>query len=668
MVTLTAGQVLQNRYQIVGDLGSGGFSTVCLANDLRLPGRQVAIKVMSLTQVNPADRVWTAQQFHQEAQFLALLRHPGITHVSDFFNQGNDHYLVMEYVHGETLEQVLARSPSGRLAEDQAIQIITRIAEVLDYLHTWVDPRTGQPSPIIFRDLKPGNIMVQPDGTLKLIDFGIARFFKPGQSHDTQRLGTPGYAAPEQYGTGQTGARSDVYSLGVLLHQLLTGYDPTTTPMNLPSVRQLNPGISLRVAAAVSQAIEMEPKRRFGNVTAFRHALKGGAGITLVPSPDTTSSRFGPFPRGLPIVLGMLVVVLVVWTGVVLFKDSGLAVSPTTAAMTTETPTLSATPQVSAIPLTLSDSREHGTGESVISDTPTSTPTPTPTATETWTPTPILSRASLDRGRYIAFVRIGRDTSRNGVLDWDDRRVIVLVERDGTNEVQLTSYDYNARAPSWSPDGRRIVFACDRDGDYEIFIMDRDGSDWQQLTDNSSTDSGPSWSPDGEWIAFHSGRDGASEIYRMRPDGTDLTRLTNNSVEDRYPVWAPNSRQLAYQSGRTNDWRVYTMNWDGSNRTARTSSSENSFWPAWSPDGRAIAYTKGTSSGNIYLLNLNTGGETRLTMENTTAQFWSPDGDQLVYACWTGDGPKLFVMDDDGSRARQLTFGSGWDSEPKWSP
>ncbi len=270
---LGVGTVLQGRYEIRGQLGRGGMGLVYVAADQRLGNMSVAVKEMDATQVAPADRQWTINAFRDEAQILARLNHVGIARVVDYFSQGDHSYLVMEYVPGETLETALARAPRG-FDERQALVWAGQLAVVLDYLHQ-------QNPPVIFRDLKPGNIMVQPDGTLKLIDFGIARLFKPGQTQDTALMGTPGYAAPEHYGRGQTDARSDVYTLGVVVHQLLTGYDPTLTPMRLPPVRQLRPDVSPQTEAAVAQALQLSPDLRFASAVGFARALGAPLSVPL---------------------------------------------------------------------------------------------------------------------------------------------------------------------------------------------------------------------------------------------------------------------------------------------------------------------------------------------------------------------------------------------------
>jgi serine/threonine-protein kinase len=198
---------------------------------------------------------------------LAALNHPNLPRVTDHFEQDGKAYLVMEYVPGETLLSLLQREGLPQ-AQARVFEWTRQLCDALDYLHT-------QNPPIIFRDLKPANIMLTPNGQVKLIDFGIARLFKPGQAKDTQAFGTIGYSAPEQYGRGQTDARSDVYSLGVLLHQLLTGYDPTTTPFRLPPANQVYPGVPQQISNAIAAATDSDPARRFASISAFRAALFG---------------------------------------------------------------------------------------------------------------------------------------------------------------------------------------------------------------------------------------------------------------------------------------------------------------------------------------------------------------------------------------------------------
>jgi serine/threonine protein kinase len=265
---LTSGTILQNRYRVLRKIGGGGMGVIYLAKDTRLSGRHCAIKEVSPAQLPPQDRNWAINAFRQEAQILAQLSHPGLTAINDFFPEKGNWYLVMDYVNGETLRERMNRS-GGRLPLQEALKITRKLCSVLNYLH-------NQQPPVVFRDLKPDNVMLTPNGEVKLIDFGIARFFKPGKTRDTVNLGTPGYAAPEQYGgRGQSDPRADVYSLGVLLHQMVTGYDPTTasTPFPLPPVDNLMRNLPPHVEDAVSRAVLVNPDHRFQSVSDFQTAL-----------------------------------------------------------------------------------------------------------------------------------------------------------------------------------------------------------------------------------------------------------------------------------------------------------------------------------------------------------------------------------------------------------
>ena len=268
--------LLAERYIIVRKVGGGGMGAVYQATDQRIQGKLWAIKEMSDAAItNPLDKQRAVDAFRQEAQLLAILDHGNLPKVSDYFTEGGKHYLVMDFVQGRTLEQAL-HSAAGFLAEDEVVGWVIQLCDVLAYLHS------RQP-PVIFRDLKPANIMMDAERRIKLIDFGIARLFQPGKGKDTQIMGTPGYAAPEQYGAGQTDARSDIYALGVTLHQLLTGYDPSLSPFNLPPARNVNPGLSPTVEAVIAKAIQAEVTARFQTAEEMKQALAGRVPVSALP-------------------------------------------------------------------------------------------------------------------------------------------------------------------------------------------------------------------------------------------------------------------------------------------------------------------------------------------------------------------------------------------------
>ncbi len=258
--------LLQERYLIVEKLGQGGMAAVYKAKDTGRRGAPIrAIKEMSQATLKESEREQAHENFHSEAEMLRTLDHANLPKFYEQFQEDDRHYLVMEFIDGETLEDRLEHAGKG-LPESDVMGWAEQICSVLNYLHE-------RRPPIIFRDLKPGNIMVTKSGQVKLIDFGIARIFRRDKTHDTQVLGTPGYAPPEQYGKGQTDPRSDVYALGVTLHQLLTNYDPSSTPFSLPAVHTLNRSVSPHIQVAIEKATKLKRDERYESISDFQAAL-----------------------------------------------------------------------------------------------------------------------------------------------------------------------------------------------------------------------------------------------------------------------------------------------------------------------------------------------------------------------------------------------------------
>jgi serine/threonine protein kinase/lipoprotein NlpI len=254
--TLPEQTQLSGRYQLETRIGQGGMGAVYKAVDARFNNRPIAIKEMSRAGLSPASIAEAEAAFEHEAQLLAELLHPNLPRIYDHFTEEERSYLVMDFIEGKTLEDYLESSGGKPLPIDQVLTWATQLCDVLSYLHN------HQP-PIIFRDLKPSNVMVsEASGHIYLIDFGIARVFKPGQSHDTVALGSPGFAAPEQYGKAQSTPRSDIYSLGSLLHNLLTGVDPSEQPFFFKPARQLNPLVPQILEELLQRMLEMDADKR----------------------------------------------------------------------------------------------------------------------------------------------------------------------------------------------------------------------------------------------------------------------------------------------------------------------------------------------------------------------------------------------------------------------
>lgn len=278
--------VIAGRYQVIRLVGQGGMSNLYLAYDRKYNNAIVVVKEMTAAYSDPKEQQMAVELFHREAKLLASLNHRHIPKVYDYFQFAGKYYLSMEFIDGEDLAQKL-EAQKGPLPEDQVLEWGEQIATVLFYLHKH-DP------PIVFRDVKPSNIMLCDQG-VKLIDFGIARHFDQAKKGDTMRIGSPGYAPPEQY-AAQTDPRSDIYALGVTLHHALTGRDPTATqtPFLVPPARNLNPALKESTAAMLARATQLDPADRYQNILEMKNDIKA------ILSRDKQSTRVVGAPPAPP--------------------------------------------------------------------------------------------------------------------------------------------------------------------------------------------------------------------------------------------------------------------------------------------------------------------------------------------------------------------------------
>ena len=260
--------VLQGRYDVEEVLGVGGMSTVYKARDLRFTAvaRFCAVKEMLDTAPDPRTGQLRLANFEREASLLATLNHPGIPKIYDFFYSHGRVYLVLEYIDGRDMETQL-QTRGVPMQEDEVVKFAVQICDVLEYLHG------HQPQPIVFRDLKPSNIIVTADGKLTLIDFGIAKVFQSDKRGTM--IGTEGYAPPEQY-RGLAEPRGDIYGLGATMHHLLTNSDPRTqTPFTFQErpIRKFNARVSEYIESVILRAVEYDIDRRWPSAPLMRQAL-----------------------------------------------------------------------------------------------------------------------------------------------------------------------------------------------------------------------------------------------------------------------------------------------------------------------------------------------------------------------------------------------------------
>ncbi len=292
VTTLAAGAVLQNRYRVERLLGGGGMGVVYLARDQRLADRPCAIKEMVDHFIDPQQRIEANEYFAREADTLAQLKHVAIPAITDRFDHQNRHYLVMEYVEGRNLDEELAAQGGEPLLEGLVIDIGRQLCDVLAYLH-------GLSPPMVYRDMKPSNVMLTTKGRVILVDFGIARLFKA--SKKATMIGTLGFAPPEQY-KGEVDPRSDIYSLGATLHYILTGRDPEKyPPFSFPKIKALRPDVSSNLAGAIDAALAYEMDARPQTIQEFRDMMLYGRGVAHAGAPQVTSkggtAGLPPLPR-----------------------------------------------------------------------------------------------------------------------------------------------------------------------------------------------------------------------------------------------------------------------------------------------------------------------------------------------------------------------------------
>ena len=267
------------------------------------------------------------------------------------------------------------------------------------------------------------------------------------------------------------------------------------------------------------------------------------------------------------------------------------------------------------------------------------------------------------------------------VSERDGNPEIYVMDIDGKNQHRLTNNRGNDWSPSWSPDGKQIAFQSDRDGHVvngrpspEIYMMDTDGRNPQNLTNNPANDRSPSWSPDGKRIAFQSERDGNSEIYVMDADGANLQRLTNNPNLDEFPSWSPDSKQITFSSVREGhfDLEIYVMDTDGGNLQRLTENLKNDWFPSWSPDGKRIALSSDRKADaenfEVYVMDADGANLQRLT-ENRVYDWtpsWSPDSERIAFMSERDGNSEIYVMDADGGNQQNLTNNRHSDYSPAW--
>jgi len=254
---MNSGEIFDEKYKILDIIGHGGMGTVYLAQHIKLQTLW-AIKELKKDEAGALDLL-------TEANILKKLNHSALPRIFDIVEDEKHIYVIVDYIEGKTLQSILEEK--GRIEEEVVLDWVKQLCDVLSYLHSF------KPNPIIYRDMKPSNIMLTKDQMIKLIDFGIAREYKEKSENDTIYIGTRGYAAPEQYGMGQTSPATDIYSLGVTMHELLTGKNPNQQPFELKPVRYYNSNVSKGMEFIIWKCTRPNPNERYQSVKELLHDL-----------------------------------------------------------------------------------------------------------------------------------------------------------------------------------------------------------------------------------------------------------------------------------------------------------------------------------------------------------------------------------------------------------
>jgi eukaryotic-like serine/threonine-protein kinase len=674
-----------SHYQILSLLGAGGMGQVYLARDTRLH-RKVALKLLPAEFTRDAERV---HRFEQEAQAASALNHPNILTIFDIGQPTDEitspHFIATEYVEGQTLRQLLQDGP---LASPQVIEIAIQLADALSASHA-----VG----IIHRDMKPENVMLRTDGYVKVLDFGLAKLIEQRQvslvTDPGKVMGTISYMSPEQ-ALGQTvDHRTDIFSLGIVLYELLSGLQPFkgdsdaatyNAILNLSPLPVTNsqPDLPNEWRWIIERMLEKKPEQRFQTAADLKTALKTlkhDSGSGAIPKVSgTTSQPLRPparrswIPKAV-IAAGAGVVLAV--AGYLVWSASKPANAPALRAANftqlTRKPGQEIYPSLSPDgKLLLYADAEAGNWDIYLQRVSGTTPIN-------------LTRDSAVKDSQPAFSPDGEQIAFRSDRDGGG---IFIMGATGENVRRLIGQGHN---PAWSPDGQEIAFSKgsfarpSERGNYPspLQVVKVASGETRQVTEMDAVQ--PNWSPHGDRIAYWGILNGGQrDIWTVGAQGGEPVAVTSDPALDWNPIWSPDGRYLYFASdrgGSMNLWRVPIDEASGKLLGAPepvTTPATYCGYINFSRDGRHLAYAQVVDQVNVQQIGFdpvkgkiesNPVWITRGSRIATDPDL-SPDGEWVVFGA-TGDKQEdLFVVRRDGTGLRQITNDKHKDRAPRWSP
>ena len=711
---LEVGQQL-GHYQILALLGAGGMGEVYLAKDARLQ-RKVALKVLPRIIAGEVDRL---RRFQQEAFAASALNHPNILTIFEFGTEGETRFIACEFVQGETLR---ARLQRNRPALSETLELTMQIASALHAAHE---------AGIIHRDIKPENLMVRPDGIIKVLDFGIAKLTeRASPPADTKRpsptnvntkagavLGTTRYMSPEQARGLEVDARTDIFSLGVVLYELVTGRAPFEGPSpndviaailtkEPPPFSDYSLDVPDELERIITKALEKDREERYQGVkdllldvkrlkqrlefhaelarsTGGQVAARGLA-VTGQPPAVHTAEETARATTSMDYLVDTtkrhkrravlaVVILLAAGVGLVLWLTpfGRHQAPPPTAKIVPFTAFAGAADQPAFSPdgNQIAFIWDGGNGENIdlyikLIDAGTPlrlTTDPAEDVGPAWSPD----------GRYLAFLR--RSATENGIF---------IVPALGGAERKLGQTEHNLFSRlSWSPDGKSLALA-DRGSPqdrYGIFLVSVEDGGKQKLTSppGLSDDMYPAFSPDGRTLAFiRSSRLNSEDIYLISMQGGNLQQLTTDERRIHSFTWTADGREIVFSSNRGGGFSLWRVAVSGGTPERVAVTGQNAYSPAISRQGNRLAYNVSFLDSNIWRFDLSGAGgrlnpPTRLiysTRQDHSPQF-SPDGKKIAFVSDRSGSDELWVCESDGSHLAQLTsFDDSTSGTPRWSP